>query len=118
MAAFKLYRSFRAAVLIVRVPRATLRGYRRSALPWAVLFNAFSVKTVAAIATLTQPARGPMADPETVRQLALALPDTSERPCYGTPGFYVKKTLFARLLEDGDSVVLKIDLSDRSRRMK
>jgi hypothetical protein len=26
-----------------------------------------------------------------VRVLALALPETSERPCYGTPGFYVKK---------------------------
>lgn len=59
-----------------------------------------------------------MADPETVRRLALALPDTLERPCYGTPGFYFKKKLFARLLEDGDSVVVKIDLSDRTRRMK
>lgn len=59
-----------------------------------------------------------MADPETVRRLALALPNTSEKLCYGTPGFYAKKKLFARLLEDGDSVVVKIDLGDRTRRMK
>jgi hypothetical protein len=50
-----------------------------------------------------------MPTPKTVRRIALALPKTEERPCYGTPGFYVRKTIFARLLEDGDSVVLKID---------
>jgi hypothetical protein len=44
-----------------------------------------------------------------VRRIALALADTSERPCYGTPGFYVKKSLFARMKEDGDTVVLKCD---------
>jgi hypothetical protein len=54
-----------------------------------------------------------MAVPETVRQLALAMPDTVERPSYGTPGFFVKKKLFARLLEDGDSVVIKIDFDQR-----
>jgi len=59
-----------------------------------------------------------MADAETVRQLALEFSATHEKPCYGTPGFYVKRTLFARLLEDGDSVVIKIDQDDRARRMK
>ncbi len=55
---------------------------------------------------------------ETVRQLALALPNVLERSSYGTPAFFVKRKLFARLLEDGDSVVVKIDNRDRQRRMK
>ena len=59
-----------------------------------------------------------MTNPETVRQLALAMPNVNERPCHGTPAFYVKRTLFARLLEDGDSVVVKIEYADRTRRMK
>lgn len=54
-----------------------------------------------------------MAGPATVRKLALAMPNTVERPSYGTPGFFVKKKLFARLLEDGDTVVIKIDLDER-----
>lgn len=54
-----------------------------------------------------------MAGPATVRKLALELPHTTERPSYGTPAFFVKKTLFARLLEDGDSVVIKIDRDQR-----
>lgn len=58
-----------------------------------------------------------MADSEIVRRLALELVDTQEKPCYGTPGFYVKRKLFARLLPDGDSVVVKIDQCDRARRM-
>jgi len=41
------------------------------------------------------------------------MPGTIERSCYGTPGFYVGKKIFARLLEDGDSVVLKIDYDRR-----
>jgi len=54
-----------------------------------------------------------MATPKTVRRMALALSKTAERSCYGTPGFYVGKKIFARLLEDGDSVVLKIDYDRR-----
>jgi hypothetical protein len=56
--------------------------------------------------------------PKTVRRIALALPKTEERSCYGTPGFYVGKKIFARLLEDGDSVVLKIDYDRRDVLMK
>ncbi len=41
-----------------------------------------------------------------VRRLALALPATTEKPSYGTPGFRVKDRLFARLREDGESLVL------------
>lgn len=55
---------------------------------------------------------------KTVRRIALALPKADERPCYGTPGFYVRKKIFARLLEDGDSVVLKIDYDRRDVLMK
>ena len=55
---------------------------------------------------------------DTVRQLALALPNVQERSSYGTLAFYVKRKLFARLLEDGDSVVVKIDPRDRELRMK
>lgn len=54
-----------------------------------------------------------MPTPKTVRRIALALPKTAERSCYGTPGFYVGKKIFARLLEDGDSVVVKIDYDRR-----
>ena len=41
-----------------------------------------------------------------VRELALALPETTERPSYGTPGFRVKDKLFARLRDDGSVLVL------------
>lgn len=54
-----------------------------------------------------------MVTAETVRQVALALPETVERPSYGTPGFFVKKKLFARMLEDGDRVVIKMDFDQR-----
>ncbi len=55
----------------------------------------------------------PVPTPKSVRRIALALPNAEERPCYGTPGFYVRKKIFARLLEDGDSLVLKIDADRR-----
>jgi hypothetical protein len=54
-----------------------------------------------------------MSTTETVRELALAMPDTREGTSYGTPAFSVKKKLFARLLEDGDTVVIKIDFEQR-----
>lgn len=41
-----------------------------------------------------------------VRRIALALPETTERPSYGTPGFRVKDRLFARIHQDGASLVL------------
>jgi hypothetical protein len=42
-----------------------------------------------------------MATEDDVRRLALALPETHERPSYGTPGFRVKDRLFARIHQDG-----------------
>ena len=48
-----------------------------------------------------------------LRQLALALPGAEEYTSYGTPAFRVRKKLFARLLPEGDAVVVKVDLGDR-----
>jgi hypothetical protein len=47
-----------------------------------------------------------MVGEQDVRELALALPGTAERPSYGTPGFRVRDRLFARLREDGELLVL------------
>lgn len=58
-----------------------------------------------------------MADAIFVRNMALAMPNVRERLSYGTPAFFVGKTLFTRFLQDGDSVVLKIDRRDRDRRI-
>lgn len=51
--------------------------------------------------------------PADVQRIALALPGAEEGPCYGTPGFRVQDRLFARLLEDGDTLVLRIDCDSR-----
>jgi hypothetical protein len=47
-----------------------------------------------------------MVTEDDVRRLALALPATSEKPSYGTPGFRVKDRLFARIREEGDVLVV------------
>jgi hypothetical protein len=47
-----------------------------------------------------------MATEDEVRRIALSLPETQERPSYGTPGFRVADRLFARLREDGESLVV------------
>lgn len=48
-----------------------------------------------------------------VRELALALPEAEEKPSYGTPGFKVKNKLFARLREDGETLVVKTSFEER-----
>ena len=48
-----------------------------------------------------------------VRRVALGLPETSEAPSYGTPAFRVRKKLFARMLDDGLSIVVKCDFDHR-----
>jgi hypothetical protein len=49
-----------------------------------------------------------------VRQIALSLPETTEKPSYGTPGFRVKDKLFARIREEGDVLVVWIgDLAEK-----
>jgi hypothetical protein len=55
---------------------------------------------------------------ETVRQLALALPEAEEGTSYGTPAFRVRGKLFVRLHQSGHSVVVKIDGEERAMRMK
>lgn len=50
---------------------------------------------------------------ETVRRLALALPEAEEGTSYGTPAFKVHGKLFARLREDGDDLVVKIEVGHR-----
>jgi hypothetical protein len=47
------------------------------------------------------------------RKLALTLPGVEEYQCYGTPAFRVRKKLMARLREDGDTLVVKIEDSRR-----
>lgn len=48
-----------------------------------------------------------------LRKLVLALPEVREKPSYGTPGFRVRDKLFARVLDDGESVVIKMSLDQR-----
>ncbi|HEX9003165.1 MAG TPA: MmcQ/YjbR family DNA-binding protein [Blastocatellia bacterium] len=50
---------------------------------------------------------------DTVRQLALALPEVEEGTSYGTPAFKVRGKTIARLKEDGESLVVKIDFLRR-----
>jgi hypothetical protein len=48
-----------------------------------------------------------------VRRLALELPETSEKQMYGTPAFYVRKKHFARLRDNGKSLVVRCDMGER-----
>src|SRR4051794_16089042 len=50
---------------------------------------------------------------ETGRETTLALPGAEEGPCYGTPGLRVRGKLFARLWEDGETLVLKVGFDAR-----
>ncbi|HXU46832.1 MAG TPA: MmcQ/YjbR family DNA-binding protein [Thermoanaerobaculia bacterium] len=43
------------------------------------------------------------------RRFALALPGVEEGSCYGTPGLRVKGKFMARLWEDGETLVVKLD---------
>ena len=51
---------------------------------------------------------------DNVRSIALDLPATTEKLCWGTPAWYVKGKIFARILEDGVSVVVKVDFDERT----
>ena len=48
-----------------------------------------------------------------VREAALKLPSVSEGTSYGTPCLRVAKSLIARLWEDGETLVLKVDPMER-----
>ncbi|MEV0384558.1 MmcQ/YjbR family DNA-binding protein [Nonomuraea sp. NPDC050643] len=49
-----------------------------------------------------------MVTEEDVRRLALSLPETTEKPMYGMPAFYVRGKWFARVKEEGDLLVLPV----------
>lgn len=49
----------------------------------------------------------------TVREIAAELPGAIEGTSYGTPAFYVGKTLFVRQHQDGESLVVRIDPEER-----
>ncbi len=53
-----------------------------------------------------------------LRKLALALPGVEEGTSYGTPAFRVRKKLLARVSDDGESLVLRIDMTDREALMR
>jgi hypothetical protein len=55
-----------------------------------------------------------MATESDVRAIALALPETEERPSYGTPGFRVKDRLFARIREPGVLLVRCADEGEKA----
>ena len=48
-----------------------------------------------------------------VRHLALALPGVEERLCHATPAFYVRKKIFSRLQEDGETLSLAYPKAQR-----
>ena len=50
-----------------------------------------------------------------MRKIALSLPETTERPSYGTPGFRVKDKLFLRIRSeaDGGLVVFVSDVGEK-----
>lgn len=51
---------------------------------------------------------------DAVRRIALALPGAEEGTSYGTPAFRVRGKFFCRLREDGESLVLKCNVYERT----
>ena len=47
-----------------------------------------------------------MPNEDDARRIALSLPETTEKPSYGTPGFRVKDKLFARVHDLPDTLVV------------
>jgi hypothetical protein len=50
---------------------------------------------------------------EFIRTAIAQLPGVSEKPCYSTPGFYAGKKLFARMKEDGETLVIQTNERDK-----
>jgi hypothetical protein len=48
-----------------------------------------------------------------LRRLALALPASDEGTSYGTPAWRVRGKLFARLHQNGEDVVVRVDFDER-----
>jgi hypothetical protein len=51
---------------------------------------------------------------DTVRKIARELPGAVEGSSYGTPAFYVGRTLFVRQHQDGESLVVRIEPGERA----
>jgi hypothetical protein len=54
-----------------------------------------------------------MADVEAVRRLALALPEVEEGTWYRTPAWKVRGKGFARLREDGETLVVMVERGEK-----
>jgi hypothetical protein len=54
---------------------------------------------------------------DTVREIAETLPGAEESTSYGTPAFKVKGKLFARQHQDGESLVIAVDFTEREEMM-
>ena len=54
-----------------------------------------------------------MADWDTVTELAGELPEVEAGTSYGTPALKVRGKGFARLREDGDTLVVQVDILER-----
>ena len=50
---------------------------------------------------------------ESVREIASRLPGAVEGTSYGTPAFHVRKKLFVRLHQSGESIVIMVDMAER-----
>src|SRR5690242_13986445 len=50
---------------------------------------------------------------ETVLEMARRLPEMEEGTCYGTPALRVKGRFVARLKEDGETLVVKVNIFER-----
>jgi hypothetical protein len=59
-----------------------------------------------------------MADIETVRRLALALPEVEEGSWFRTPAWKVRGKSFARMKEDGETLVAMVDLGEKEMLME
>ena len=55
---------------------------------------------------------------ELVRKIALALPGAQEGSCHGTAAFYVRRKLFLRLWEDGETLVVRFPREKRAALIK
>jgi hypothetical protein len=55
---------------------------------------------------------------DVVQELALAYLGAEVGTSYGTPAVKVRGKLFVRLHQDGDSVVVRIDMNERAMRMQ
>lgn len=60
----------------------------------------------------------PAVSAQLARQLLLALPGVEEGPCYGTPGFRVRRKFLARLRDDDQTLVVKCGFDERDFRIQ